>query len=296
MKKNMKTLSAAALALTCVLGGCGNKAKTIDFEENYTKAQTAALSIVDVEESTEGFFMSMEMDMVMKAKVEGMDMEITMEMDIFVNHVGDNYYMESYTAMFGVENTIGAAIEKQADGSYNTYSWMNDYMSETGGMVYYKQNIPASELEEFDDLIDIEEANFGIQEIFEGGFSTVETAMREAIVELMEEDTFSDLPITIGNLEDLVITKKATEKDGKQTFKVTAELPSEVEGEELSITFGIVVDGETVDSLLMNMKGKGTSEGTTIAYDADVKQKIEAKGNTKAKYSSIPQNVTWIEE
>ena len=296
MKKNIKTLSAAALAFTCVLGGCGNKAKTINFEENYTNAQTAALSVATVEESTTGFFMSMEMDMVMKAKYQGMDMDVTMEMEIFVNHVGDNYYMETHTSIFGVEETVGAAIEKQADGSYNTYSWMNDHMSETGGMVYYKQNIPASDVEEFDEIFTIEEADMGIQEVFVGEFAAIETTMRSVITTLMEEDTFSELPITLGNVEDLVITKKATEKDGKKTFKVIAELPSAVEGEELSITFGIVVNGTELDSLIMNMKGKGSEDGATISYNADVRQKISAQGNTDAKYSSIPQNVTWVEE
>ena len=165
-----------------------------------------------------------------------------------------------------------------------------------GEMAYMKQTVSASELEDFDEMFTTEEANMGIQEIFTGDFLTVETAMRTAIAELMEEDTFSDLPISLGSIEDLVITKKATEKDGKQTFKVTAELPSEVEGEELSITFGIVVKGEVLDSLLMSMNGKGTMDGVTMSYDVDVKQQIEAKGRTEAKYASVPQNVTWIEE
>ena len=295
MKKNMKTLSAAALALTCVLGGCGNKAKTIDFEENYTNAQAAALSIAEVEESTQGFFISMEMDMVMKATFEGVDMDVTMEMDLFVNHVGDNFYMETYTSLFGEEATMGAALEKQTDGSYIAYQWAPDYMSETGEMAYMKQTVSASELEDFDEMFTAEEADMGIQDIFKGDFLAVEIAMRNAIAQLMEEDTFSDLPISIGSIEDLVITKTATEKNGKQTFKVTAELPSEVEGEELSITFGIVVKGEVLDSLLMSMNGKGTMDGVTMSYDVDVVEKIEAKGRTEVKYASVPQNVTWIE-
>lgn len=297
MKKNIKTLSAAALAFTCVLGGCGGeKAKTIDFEENYTVAKAAALNVANVEQSTEGFFISMDFDMVMKIKDQGMDMNIVVEMDIYINHVGDNYYMESCTSILGEEQIVGAAVEKKADGTYDAYSWMTDYYSEEGDMMYAKQNIPASEMEDFDEMFETEEANFGIQDIFSVDFANIETAMRTAIVELMEGDTFSDLPITLGGAEDLVITKKATEKDGKKTFKVTAELPSQVEGEELSITFGIVIDGEALDSLIMNMSGKGSMDGVTMSYEADVTQKIEAAGRTDAKYSSIPQNVTWIEE
>ena len=59
--------------------------------------------------------------------------------------------------------------------------------------------------------------------------------------------------------------------------------------------FGIVVDGENLDSLLMELKGEGTVEGVTMAYDADVVQKIEASGKTSDKYTKLP-NITWIEQ
>ena len=59
---------------------------------------------------------------------------------------------------------------------------------------------------------------------------------------------------------------------------------------------GKYFDGEILDSLLLEMSGKGTAEGVSMSYDVEVTQKVEAAGRTDAKYSSIPQNVTWIEE
>lgn len=291
MRKNIKTLSATALALTCVLGGCGEKAKKIDFEENYADAQAAALSINAVEESAEGFFMSMEMVMDMQMNYQGMDMDMTMEMSLYINHVGDNYYMETVTSMMGETETVGAAVVK--DGTtYSAYSWMPDY---EGGMEYSKTTVDSTELDEFESMFAMEE-DFGIGALFTTDFANIETVMRETVAELIAQDSFEDLPITIGDMNALEISKSATEKGGKKTFKVTAKLPSQVEGEELSIMFGIVVDGETLDSLLMELKGKGTMEGMTMAYDADVTQEIEAKGRTDAKYTSLPKNVTWVEE
>lgn len=292
MKKSVKTLSAAALAFTVLTGCGGSEAKSINFEENYTTAQTAALSVMTATESTEGFFISMDMVMDIQAKYEGMDMDMTMEMTLYINHVGDNYYMETTTSMLGEEQVIGAAIEKQSDGSYYAYSWAPDFY---GDIAYNKTAVPASEVEDtMESLMDMD-TDMGIQNVFLGDFANIETAMKTAIMELVEEDSFSDMPIQLGNLEDIVIKTKATEKGNKKTFKVTADLPSATEGESLSITFGIVVDGEILDSLLLEMSGKGNVEGVSMSYDVEVTQKVEAAGRTDSKYTSIPQNVTWVE-
>ena len=45
----------------------------------------------------------------------------------------------------------------------------------------------------------------------------------------------------------------------------------------------------------MELKGEGTVEGVTMAYDADVVQKIEVSGKTSDKYTKLP-NITWIEQ
>ena len=214
MKKNIKTLSAAALAVTCLLGGCsGEKAKKIDFEENYADAKAAALSVAAVEESAEGFFMSMEMDMVMKMNVEGMDMEMEMDMSIYINHVGDNYYMETVTSMLGEEERVGAAVVKNADETYTAYSWSPDYG--TGEMEGYKTDIDVSELGDFEEMFTADSGDFGINELFTTEFASIEDAMRNAVVELVAEESFEDLPITIGDMNALEITKSATEKGGK---------------------------------------------------------------------------------
>lgn len=291
MRKSMKKIAATALALTCVLGGCGEKAKVIDFEENYAEAQTAVLNVAAVEESTEGFYVDMSMDMVIKTSVDGLDVNITMEMDIYINHIGDNYYMETRTKMFGMEEVVGAAVEKEANGTYTGYYWTP---GEDDQMEYTKGTLSESEMVTFEALFNTDEASYGIKDVFSVDFANIENAMRDTIIELMDEDSFEELPISIGSMDDLNITKSATEKGGKKTFKVEAELPSQSEEESLSIMFGIVVDGEILDSLLMEMKGEGTMDGVYMSYDADVVQHIEAKGREdKAK---LPKNVTWIEE
>jgi len=292
MNKIIKGLSSAALSVACLFGvtGCGEKAKKIDFEENYETAQTAALSVAAVEESAEGFYVDMSMDMVMKTKVDGLDVEMTMEMDIYINHIGDNYYMETRTKMLGMEEVVGAAVEKESDGSFTGYYWTP---GEDIQMEYTKGTLSETEMVSFEAMFNTDEASYGIKDIFAVEFENIEAAMKETIIELIDEDSFEDLPISIGSMDDLEITKSATEKGGKKTFKVTAKLPSQLEDESLSIMFGIVVDGEVVDSLLMEMKGEGSVEGVYLSYDADVVQHIEAAGRTDK--TSLPKNVVWVE-
>ena len=86
MNKILKGLSSVVLSAACIFGvsGCGEKAKVIDFEENYADAQVAVLGVDSVAQSTEGFYMDMSMDMVVTTKVDGLDVKVTVEMSVSI--------------------------------------------------------------------------------------------------------------------------------------------------------------------------------------------------------------------
>ena len=96
----------------------------------------------------------------------------------------------------------------------------------------------------------------------------------------------------MADIENLNITKSATEKGDKKTFKVTAEIPQAGAG-EFEVTYGVVTKGEELDSLFVEMLGESRFEGGFIEYDIEVVEKIERGGKTDKKYSSIPQGVIW---
>ena len=170
MKKLLKGLSTTTLAAVCLFGatGCGKeKAKKIDVEENYATANAAALSASELTSGENGFFLKTETTMRTKASAAGVTMDLKYSGTMVANHVGDDYYLLTEGDLFGGET--GQAIITE-DGVHTGYMWevMKDPFTGEIDEEYYKQVIPAEDLDEYTDEFDLLSEDNGFLSVFQG--------------------------------------------------------------------------------------------------------------------------------